>query len=199
MATAKQPVSIDGIEFDALMDSKESLDAEVPSYPTETGFEVSDSIILKPLTLNMTLFLSNTPVTWKSRHGSSPSRVQDVLKHLEELYFKKTPVTISTSDKTYSNMAITSITLTKTKEHGADREVPISFQQVLVTESKTTTIPDSYGKSGTTGQNAGTASTTSRATSGSGRTTAPQKRSSGESGSNGSILYNLASRVGLLG
>ena len=160
MARATQPVSIDGIEFDALIDLSETWESDVPQYPTESGFVISDSIILRPLTLSMTLYLSNTPVTWRERHGSNTSRVLDVTKQLEELYFQKTPVTVITNDKTYRNMAIVSIELTKTKETGPSREIPITFQEIRITESMTTTIPDSYGKSGATGANAGTTNTT---------------------------------------
>jgi hypothetical protein len=201
MAYAKQPVTIDGIAFDALIDSSETWEAESPSYPVEEGFEVSDTIILKPLTLRMTLFLTNTPVTWRQRHGSSPSRVQNVLKQLEALYFKKTPVTVTTSERTYKNMAILSIELTKTLETGSSREIPITFREIRVTESKTTTIPDSYGKSGATGINAGTASTTASntpAASAPAATASSSSSSSSASGSKGSALYGLASGAGLL-
>ena len=47
MARAKQPVSVDDIEFDALIDSEEGYEADVPEYPTERGFSVSDTIVLK--------------------------------------------------------------------------------------------------------------------------------------------------------
>ena len=193
MASPKQPVSIDGIEFDALIDLTESYSADFPTYPVESGFEISDSIILKPLALSMTLFLTNTPVTWASRHAPSPSRVQDVLKKLEGLYFKKTPVTVLTNEKTYKNMAISSIELAKTMETGSSREIPISFQEIRVTEAKTATIPDSYGKSGTTGKNAGTASTKRTSTP----TTSATAPSSGSS--NGTVAYELAKSAGFIG
>jgi hypothetical protein len=198
MAYAKQPVSIEGIEFDALIDLSETWEAESPSYPVEDGFEVSDTIILKPLTLSMTLYLTNTAVTW-SRHNSQ-SRVQDVLKQLESLYFKKTPVTVITSDKTYRNMVMTSLEISKSLDTGPSREIPITFQEIRVTESKTTTIPDSYGKSGATGTNAGAASTTESSTPAATRTSSSQASSSSASvgGSKGSVLYGLASGAGLL-
>ena len=63
MARAKQPVSVDDIEFDALIDSEEGYEADVPEYPTEKGFSVSDTIVLKADTLNMTLYVTDTPVT----------------------------------------------------------------------------------------------------------------------------------------
>jgi hypothetical protein len=159
MARATQPVGINGIEFDALIEATKNLSADVPSYPTEEGFEVSDAIILKPVTLSMTLYLTNTPVTWKERHGLDSSRVSDVVKQLEELYFSRQPVTVSTSERTYENMAILSLELKKTKETGPSREIPIEFQQIRVTESRTTTIPDNFGRGGATGVNAGPANT----------------------------------------
>ena len=37
MSKKIQPVSIDGIEFDALISSSESLAADIPQYPVEGG------------------------------------------------------------------------------------------------------------------------------------------------------------------
>jgi len=196
MAQAKEPVSIDSITFDALIDAEETWQSDVPAYPIETGFEVSDTIIVRPLTLNMSLYLTNTPVTWKSMHGSGPGRVQDVISRLEELYFQKTPITVKTTEQDYEDMAIVSIGLPKKQETGMSRLIPISLQQIMVTELQTASIPASYGKSGATGTNAGTASTASRAATG------PPASSNGNNqgdGSRGSILYNLSSSSGLLG
>ena len=78
MARAKQPVSIDGIEFDALIDQSIDYSAEVPEYPTEEGFSVSDTIVLKPETISMTLFVTDTPVTWKQRFGSGSGSSRQV-------------------------------------------------------------------------------------------------------------------------
>lgn len=205
MARAKQPVSINGIEFDALIDESRTLEATVPEYSVESGFSVSDAIILSPEKLDMTLFATNTPVTWYNRHGGSQNRVDSVVKQLEELYYAGEPVTIVTSDATYSNMAIESITFSKSTEVGYAREIPISFKKIRVTSAKTTTIPDSYGKSGATGASAGTASTSS-GSSGGGSSGSGSGGSfgsgSGSSGSNGnsksSILYSAANSMGLM-
>lgn len=160
MGKAKQPVSVDGIEFDALIESSESYETNIPEYPTERGFSISDTIILNPRKLEMTLFLTDTPVTWRKQHGNDLNRVQTVIKKLEELYFERKAITVVTTDKTYPNMAIESMTITKSLETGYAREIPISFKEIRVTESVTVTIPDSYGKSGASGTNAGAASTT---------------------------------------
>lgn len=206
MGKATQPVSINGLEFDALIDESRTLEATVPEYSVESGFSVSDSVILNPEKLSMTLFVTNTPVTWYRRHGASPTRVDSVVKQLEELYFAKEPVTIVTSDATYTSMAIESITISKSLEIGYARQIPISFKKIRVTTAKTTTIPDSYGKSGATAASAGTASTsTGSSGGGSGSGSGSGGGSSGAGGSSGSngnskssILYNAASSIGLI-
>ena len=206
MGKATQPVSINGLEFDALIDESRTLEATVPEYSVESGFSVSDSVILNPEELSMTLFVTNTPVTWYRRHGASPTRVDNVVKQLEELYFAKEPVTIVTSDATYTSMAIESITISKSLEIGYARQIPISFKKIRVTTAKTTTIPDSYGKSGATAASAGTASTsTGSSGGGSGSGSGSGGGSSGAGGSSGSngnskssILYNAASSIGLI-
>lgn len=204
MARAKQPVSIDGIEFDALLDQSMDYEADVPEYPTEKGFSVSDNISLKPETLSMTLYVSDTPVTWKSRFGSGKGRVEKVVKQLQDLYFAKKVVTVVTSDAVFDSMAITSISFSKSADVGYAREIPISLKKIIVTESSTTSIPDSYGKSGTTGASAGTANTTagnsgsSGSSGSSGNSGNSGKNGNSDSGKNGSILYNAANSLGII-
>jgi len=189
-----EPVSIDGLTFDALIESDESWDADVPVFPVETGFEVSDSVILRPIKLNMRLYLTNTPVTWRKLHGNSPHRVQEVLECLRQIYLRKEAITVKTNEADYVNMAIVSISLPKNIEVGEAREIPISFQQIRTVEAATTTIPANLGRGGGTGTNAGTANTNVSPT--------PATSSSGgdeDGGNRGSILFNLAGSVGLLG
>lgn len=206
MARAKQPVSIDGIEFDALIDQSISYEAEVPEYATEKGFSVSDNITLKPESISMTLYVSDTPVTWKTRFGSETGRVDRVVKQLEDLFFAKKVISVVTTDAVFENMAITSLSISKSADVGYAREIPISLKKVIVTEVQTTVIPDSYGKSGATAAQAGTANTTAGSTA----ETSASASSSGISGSSssgsgsksseksGSILYHAAKSVGIL-
>lgn len=202
MAKAKQPVSIDGIEFDALIDESQDYEAQVPEYATEKGFSVSDTIVLKPDSLSMTLYVTDTPVTWRGRHGSTPGRTEQVVRQLKELYMSKKVVTVVTSDEVFESMAITNISFSKSADVGYAREIPITLKKIIVTESSTVTIPDSYGKSGTTGASAGTANTTqaTQSTAGSTGTGGNGNTNSNNSGGgrNGSILYNAASSFGLL-
>ena len=200
MAKAKQPVDINGIEFDALIDQTVAYEAEVPEYPTEKGFSVSDNISLNAETLSMTLYVTDTPVTWKARLGGT-GRVESVVKQLQDLYFSKEVVTVTTSDEVFENMAITSISISKSADVGYAREIPISFKRIIITETNTVTIPDSYGKSGTTEASSGTASTstsTTSTTTSTASTSSSSSSTSSTSSSSGSILYNAATSLGLI-
>jgi len=189
MAKAKQPVNISGIEFDALIDEDLTLDADVPSYPVEKGYEISDGIILKPKRLSMTLFVGLS-VTWFSKFGSNLTRAREVKQKLMELYFKRRPVTVRTSSDRYENMAITTISFRKSLEIGYALEIPIDFREVHITQSETAAIPDIYGA---TGVNAGTANITVS------QTPPGAAGNTDENQSKGSILYNLAKMAGFFG
>ena len=159
MNRALQPASIDGIEFDALIDSEESYTANAPTYPTEDASAVTDSMILEPLELSMTLYVTNTPVTWKSRHGSNSNRISVVVASLIKLFQTKKLVTVSTTERDYSNMVITSMTIQKSTEQGYAREIPITLQEITVVSTKTTMIDASHPLSGGTMTSTGNAST----------------------------------------
>lgn len=158
MPRAKQPVSVAGIEFDALIDESRQLDAEIPQYTTEEGFQISDAIIIDAETISMTLFVTDTPVTWRDRHGGA--HMGDVCNRLEAIYFNKEPISISTTDANYTDMGIQSITFAKSFEVGYSREIPITFKKIRKTQTRTVSAPSSaYPGGGTTGQTAGVAST----------------------------------------
>lgn len=196
-----QPVSVAGIEFPAMLDETQTFTSDIPEYPVETGFVISDNITLHPMELPLTLLLSDTPLTWRGRVRSM-SEAESMLK---ELYFSKTPFTVVTPSGTFESMGITSMQIKRSSENGYNKEVSLSLKQINVTATKTASIPDSYGKSGATGANAGTASTSAGSTSTGGGSSGGGSGGSGSSGgsssgkqSSGSILYNVASSAGLI-
>lgn len=212
MAKKLKPVTVWGIEFDALIDETKTMTATIPAYPVEEGFPVSDTIILDPISVSLTLYISNTPVTWLYRHGTSSDRVNRICEQIENKWLQRKLTKIVTSDAIYTNMGITSISIKKSKEIGYSREVAISAQKVRVTKRKTVSIPTYILKSGESMANAGTASTsgTSSKSSTGASTGSSGGSSSGSSGSSGgssgssgakknqSILYGVASGMGLI-
>lgn len=159
MPRARQPVRVAGIEFDALIDEQRQLDAEVPQYATEEGFQISDAVIIDAETISMTLYVTDSPVTWRNIH--SGRHAEDVCNRLEQIYFGKEPITIETTDAVYTSMAIQSITFQKSLEIGYAKEIPVTFKKVRKTSTRMVEGPPaSYGGSGETGATAGMANTT---------------------------------------
>ena len=205
-----QPTSIAGIEFDALLSDDVGYSADIPEYPIEKGFNVSDTIILKPITLSMTLYVSDTPATWRSRKGHYPevNRSIKICKKMEDLYFNRKLVKVVTTDKIFTNMGITSMTISHSSEIGYARQIQVALKKVYVTKRKTVYIPSYILQSGETKTNAGKASTSSSTSN----STGPSESSSGSSSGGGSsgkssgnssskkssILYGIAKKSGFL-
>ena len=174
-----KPVAIDGITFDAMLNEQKNFNATIPQYPVESGFPVSDTIILEPLSLQLTLYISNTPVTFLHRHSNSMDRVKKICEQIEKLWLSKKLVKIVTPDTIYTDMGLTSISIKKSKELGYAREISLTAVKVRITNTKTASIPDYVLKSGQSMANAGKADTT---------TTSQRKASNdGDEAGNGAI------------
>lgn len=220
MATRKlQPVSVWGIEFDALIDETKSMTSTIPEYPVEEGFSVSDTIINDPVQFSATLYLTNTPVTWLKRHGSSNDRVKRICKNIEKKWFEKKLTKIVTSDTVYTNMGITSISIKKSTDIGYAREIAITAKKVRITKRKTVNIPKYVLKSGKSMAKAGKASTsksssksaskssstkgsiissTKKSNSSTKKSNSSSKKSNSNSKKSASILYGAAKGMGLI-
>lgn len=183
MAEKPQPTNINGIEFDALVTYGRSYEAEIPEYPVEDGYSVADTIIVKPMTIDITAMISAAPVTFYRKHGAGRERVEEIAKQLEELYEKRELVTVTTYRGIYRDMAIESMTLPYSVDTGTSMQVTMKLKKVTRVSSKTTSIPASYGKSGESGANAGTANTSPMTSNTSGSGAEQQKADSKEAGS----------------
>lgn len=186
MKKPKNPVSVGDVMFDVLMNESIERSAEVPQYPVEDGYKVSDSILISPLTISITALISNMPVTWKNRFKGQSHRTKTEVNKLVKLYEKRTLVSYQNRQKRYKNMAITSLSVPRTEEMSECVEISLTLQEVKVTKPKIVDIEESYMRSGTTGTYAGTAATTSSST------TSESKKNSTEKCS---ILYGIGSTV----
>lgn len=189
-----------GIEFDALIEDSEEYSATTPNYPVDSGYSVTDNIAMDPIKLKLTLYVTATPVTFLSSHGSGRQRVESICDRLIAVFEKRELVNVTTPRKSYSNMAISSISIRTTAQAGYAREIPIEFTQVTVTSAKTVTVPEEYARSGTSMEASGNATTT---TVGDTSTTASERqngntsqKSQSSSSAGSTMLYSLASGLG---
>ena len=136
MERKKQPVTIWGIEFDALIDEQKTLSSTIPVYPVEEGFPVSDTIINNPVSINLSLYISNTPVTWLYRHGTAPDRVTAQKVRITRKETVEIPSYILKSGETMANAGKTSTSTTSSKS---------SISSASSTNGSSYTTESSYG------------------------------------------------------
>jgi len=158
MSKATIPASLGGVEFDCTIKRERNYEADVPEYPVEDGFMVSDAVLKKPLTIELTAFISNMPVTWRAKHKQT-NRVKEVCDALIDLYMSGKPLRLVTPDKIYENMVITTLSIPDEAYINA-AEVTISLKQVTVTRAETVFIASDYDYSGATAENSGSSGTT---------------------------------------
>lgn len=200
---AREPVSINGVEFDAVIERQEQMSATVPQYPIENGVSISDNVALDAMELTMTLYLTATPITWASRHGTGEEHIDATCEKLRKQYASREPLEVVTSNRTYSNMVIKQMQFKKSEDIGMAMEIPITLTQVTTTSSEKVNIPAGLGKGGTTKKDTGRTGTgsasvtqSSGSSSGSG-SSGPSSHGTNSHGSSGnsapSILHELAS------
>ncbi len=137
------PTSLGNIEFDAVISFTETLASDIPDYPVEKGAYVSDSILKKPVEVELVALITNMPVTWRDRHPTS-NRVETVKQQLREMYLSGELFTLTRPDKIYKNMGITNLTIPKDSKLNAI-EVTMNLKQVTITSVKTVDISYMYG------------------------------------------------------
>lgn len=59
---SRKPPSICGYQFDAVLEDELDMSVEIPSYPIESGAQISDHRILNPIKYRITGIVSNTPM-----------------------------------------------------------------------------------------------------------------------------------------
>lgn len=206
MGGPKEPTTVAGIEFDALIDRSEEHTASVPQYPVDAGYSISDNVALEPMQLRLTLYVTATPVTWMHRHGSGEQRVENICRQLLSLYESRNLVSVVTPYEAYDNMVIRSLSIKDTVEQGYAREIPVEFVQVTVTNARSVAVPSSYARSGSTMENTGKASSQTASDTAPGSAANRQngvgigseKNSNSENAAQkgNSLLYDLADGIG---
>lgn len=114
---------------------------EAPTHPIETGFEIQDNVINKPLIVNMTIGISSMPVTWLTKHGKGEHKFKDAYDALVAIRDAKQPVTITRPNMILSDMLMTSCKLQKTDESKTVMMVECTFVKITKVDIQTVEIP----------------------------------------------------------
>lgn len=142
----KEPSKIAFLECHVLMSKTFSISSDVPDYPVETGFMVHDHVINRPAQLAMTVFVSNTPVTWLDYLGGpSPDYVMDAIWAFNFIWTDKAPITILTDTFIYEDYVMTSCTMPQDNKFGRGAmEFTCEFKHIRKVGVKKEQIPKEY-------------------------------------------------------
>jgi len=133
-----QPNEIGAITLDATLQEVHSRTADITDHPVEGGGTIQDHITNAPKRVEMTGFVTNTPVTILGI-GSSADRVQSAFDELERIFDSREPFTVVSGYKVYENMAFESLDMPRRRE-GAIR-FTARLKQLTITQSETVSIP----------------------------------------------------------
>lgn len=138
----KNPTQVGSLKVDIVKSFEYTYDQDVTEHPVETGFEIADHIVNKPLKLTMTVGIASSPVTWFWKNGYGAKKFANGLQLLEEIRDKKEPVTIVRPEKKYDNMVMTSCRVSKQDSTKSIIYADLSFMQIVKVTTQTTAIPE---------------------------------------------------------
>ena len=151
--------SIGLVTFDALVSESVTADAEITTNPVEQGVDVSDNIVLQPLTFKLEAIISDTPLSYTETFN----KINDFVKGSEhekpsvkawnellKLQADRKPFTYQNNLKKYDNVVIKSLNYTQDKDtfnilsfSATLQEVPtVASQAVSVEQFKDKKVAD---------------------------------------------------------
>ena len=126
----------DKFRLDVSTSQRHARSAVFTMNPVPRGNVVTDHSILRPLVVQFTGIITETPFipyTFTGEAGGVPtiSRVQDQLRRLEQFFLEREPLFMASSIRTIDGMGISSLVIGKSPTTGSAVDVQITLQQIL--------------------------------------------------------------------
>lgn len=125
------------IEFDLVLSENHDYRSTISSHPIEDGSEITDHIqnelesgTLNGLITNYSLYTGEI----------ASNRAQDTFEALVELWRQKTPVTITTVLKVYTDVVIENMPFVRDASQGESLPISISFRKVKIVKLQEVTL-----------------------------------------------------------
>lgn len=154
-----QLVAINDFLIDCSLNETHTFESQVTEYPVESGSNITDNIRPMPITIEMECLVSNSPIglmaTFRNTITSPDNEFpptkpsEDAYEMLQRIRSKREPVTIRTSLRTYTKMALKSLTIPRSGKSGDDLRFTATFQQIDSVENKRSirvSTPNGNGK-----------------------------------------------------
>jgi len=165
----KTPKSIGGFEIDAFLSESYKFANQVTEFPVEDGSNVNDHVTSEAVEISIQAFIGKAqfevwegdlPETMEDLPTDDPkARIKQAYYELLSLKDDKQPLTVVLGLDTFENMVITSFEIDRDVSTGADLPFSMSFKQVRIISSETTTVNASNASAKSSGgsQTGGTA------------------------------------------
>lgn len=130
------------VTFDVSENETHKSTAKVTDHPVEQGANVADHIQDMPDTLDLVARVSNTPIVSESEAVLlDPQRAEAAYQTLRTMKKAATTCQVLTTLRSYTNMAITSVSVTRNASTGDVLAVTVSLQEIRTATSETIAAP----------------------------------------------------------
>lgn len=145
-------ITIGDYVIDAALSEDHTFDSEVTTHPVERGSNITDHIRKLPISVTIEGIVSDTPVGRAGVVRSGVAALQEeglietqtfsseALDALLAVRDRAEPVTITTSLKVYSNMALERLSVPKDAATGAALRFTATFVEIRIVENKRTRV-----------------------------------------------------------
>lgn len=115
---------------DVLKSETIKMDSEVTNHPIEFGYEISDHVILKPVGIDATLYISDTNIRNGASSGiSKVATAYEILKLQRDL---KMPFSYVSNLQIFPFCIATSISVPRTEQDGDSISFQLTIQKIEV-------------------------------------------------------------------
>lgn len=127
------------IVFDAVTDTGIRRQADITSYPVESGAEVSDHVQIKNNTFKLSGVITETPVRLEKdllySAGVNGTRISQAIQYLDKIFDSRQPITLVTEHKVYENVILSGISYDYKSEFAM--QFDLEFEQIRLVSTAT--------------------------------------------------------------
>ena len=140
-ALLTKATNIDGIFFDAILNSSHESTLTVTKHPVQNGSNVSDHAILNPPRLSLSVAVSDAMAQYGPAYkGAGGTKSVKAYQTLRDLQAQRIPLKVWTKLQTYENMVITSVTADDDYTTAYALRANIELEQILVVNVSETKV-----------------------------------------------------------
>ena len=135
--------SYQALTFDSTPSTGIRRQADVTSYPVESGANVSDHVQIRNNTFKLSGMITETPIRAVRdllySAGVNGTRISQAITYLDQIFEARQPIILITEHKVYENVILTGISYDYKSEHAM--QFDLEFEQVrLVSYAETNVI-----------------------------------------------------------